>query len=251
MLRDRMRALVTRVAGEFYSIPEDDINDIEEAVGRFRETILDGQFNKVLDLLELLLLGARNSNVYSPIGKGLNREIAEMFNAYGAAYRLDGNLNFIPLSSEAQGKAVKDAVESLDQGGMEPAVHHLREAAAHINSQQYADAVTDSIHAVESVARTVDPTASTLRQALTALQKKNLLRNRQLKSALEKLYDYTNDEQGVRHALISRSEADVGLDEAVFMFGACASFAAYLTAKSAEMSLDGDGPETGGSGLAR
>ena len=44
-------------------------------------------------------------------------------------------------------------------------------------------------------------------------------------------YGYTNDEQGIRHALLDRDAADVGLDEALFMFGACASFAAYLTQK--------------------
>ena len=36
-------------------------------------------------------------------------------------------------------------------------------------------------------------------------------------------YGYTNDEQGIRHALLNKDAAEVGLDEALFMFGACAS----------------------------
>lgn len=41
----------------------------------------------------------------------------------------------------------------------------------------------------------------------------------------------TSSEEGVRHSLVFKDSADVGLDEAMFMFGACASFAAYLANK--------------------
>ena len=115
---------------------------------------------------------------------------------------------------------------------MEGAASHLRQAVDHINAYQYADAITDSILAVESVARIIDSRASTtLGPALKSLEKAGLLSHPTLKQAFEKLYGYTSDEQGVRHALLDRGTADVGVDEAIFMFGACASFAAYLTQK--------------------
>ena len=50
---------------------------------------------------------------------------------------------------------------------------------------------------------------------------------------------YTSDEQGIRHALIDQATADVGLDEAMFMFGACASFAAYLANKHRQAQRQG------------
>ena len=113
---------------------------------------------------------------------------------------------------------------------MDGAATHLRQAAEHINARQYADSVADSIHAVESVARKVAPKASrTLGPALDSLEKAGMLKHPAFKEAFKNLYGYTNDEQGIRHALIDRGDADVGQDEAVFMFGACASFAAYLT----------------------
>ena len=52
-----------------------------------------------------------------------------------------------------------------------------------------------------------------------------------LKDAFSKLYGYTSNEQGVRHALLDRTDAQAGQDEAVFMLGACASFASYLWRK--------------------
>ena len=115
---------------------------------------------------------------------------------------------------------------------MDGATTHLRQAAEHINARQYPDAITDSIHAVESVACIIDRRANkTLGPALGSLERAGVLRHPALKEAFKKLYGYTSDEQGLRHALLDKDAADVGLEEAVFMFGACASFAAYLTQK--------------------
>jgi len=48
-----------------------------------------------------------------------------------------------------------------------------------------------------------------------------------LKSAFGKLYGYTSDEKGIRHASLNGDEmADEHL--ALFMFSTCASFCAYL-----------------------
>lgn len=118
---------------------------------------------------------------------------------------------------------------------MESASAHMRQAAEHINARQFADSITDSIHAVESVARIIDPKNNkTLGPALDSLERAGLLKHPALKGAFKQLYGYTSNEQGVRHALIDKDAADVGLDEAVFMFGACACFAAYLSQKHRE-----------------
>ena len=71
----------------------------------------------------------------------------------------------------------------------------------------------------------------TLTPALSALQRAGVLKHPALRSAFAKLYGYTSDEQGIRHPLLEGGAADVGLEEALFMYGACASFAAYLTEK--------------------
>lgn len=70
------------------------------------------------------------------------------------------------------------------------------------------------------------------RSALNTLEREKLLKNKQLKAGFEKIYAYANSEEGVRHAQVLQNSSDVGIDEAVFMFGACASFAAYLSTKN-------------------
>ena len=107
----------------------------------------------------------------------------------------------------------------------------MRNAAECINGADWAGSVRESIHAVESVARKLDPKASKdLGPALASLEKRQKL-HPALKKAFSSLYGYTSDEEGVRHALLDQDAANVGIDEAVFMLGACASFASYLWRK--------------------
>ena len=108
---------------------------------------------------------------------------------------------------------------------------HLKKAAECINGQDWAGSVRESIHAVESVARQLDPKASNeLGPALKSLEKeRNPPSGAQV--GIHKLYGYTSNEQGIRHALLDQDSANVGMDEAVFMLGACASFSSYLWRK--------------------
>ena len=52
-----------------------------------------------------------------------------------------------------------------------------------------------------------------------------------LKAAFSKLYGYTSDEEGIRHALVLNESAQVDEADALFMLGACASFVTYLNSR--------------------
>ena len=52
-----------------------------------------------------------------------------------------------------------------------------------------------------------------------------------LEAGFQKLYAYTSDEHGIRHAL-NRDGANVDEADAIFMLGACASFVSYLIGKA-------------------
>ena len=160
--------------------------------------------------------------------KDLENAFKEVSLAY-AVQTINGLPTIVPRSSEESGAATQQAIETIEQKGPAGAKTHLHDAVEAINEQRYADAVRESIHAVESVARTIDPEAGkTLGPALKSLEKEGVLNHRALKEGFSKLYGYTSDENGIRHALLEEGAADVDLDDAVFMFSACASFAAYL-----------------------
>lgn len=220
---------VERVLGRLTKRPEDEINTGYEPTMNFiRKIVLQGSFYSVLDLLEI----AANDHA---CGTQFAEKVHGIFELHAAPYRFDIShrpLHFIPRGSQEQGEAIQRAVDVLRQAPMDGASAHLRKAAEAMNGGRYADSVGNSIHAVESVARQIDPEAAkTLGPALKSLKDRGVLPHEALAKAFRALYGYTSDEQGIRHALPDRDEANVGLDEAMFMYGACASFAAYLVSK--------------------
>ena len=201
------------------------MNDIDLC----RKRIKDGEWHEVLTLVEYILRKYHHFH-----SDRLPKELMNAFDSTPIAYfveNIKGLPTILPRASREAGEATQKAFETLRTAGMDPAISHLRQAAEHVDAGQFADSITDSIHAVESVARTICPGTETLGPALAALKREGLLKHKALKQAFSKLYGYTSDEQGLRHPLLDKDAPDVGLDEAVFMFGACASFAAYLANK--------------------
>jgi hypothetical protein len=101
-----------------------------------------------------------------------------------------------------------------------------------LNHAKYRDVVRESINAVESTVRdfTKNPSAI-LSGALKKLRDEKEL-HRALSDAFEKLYSYTSDEKGIRHALVFDDNEKVGFDEAIFFVSACSAFVAFLGQKA-------------------
>lgn len=212
----------------------DEIGGYEPGVSAdfFRDLIGFEDYHSVLTCIEFIL---RHGFCSESLREGLIDAFDKAPIAYFVSEK-NGLPTIMPRFSHETGAATQQAIETLRKSGMEGATTHLRQAAEHINAQQYGDSIADSIHAVESVARKIDPRASkTLGPALDSLEGARLLNHPAFKEAFKKLYGYTSDKEGIRHALLDKNAPDVELDEAMFMFGACASFAAYLVNKHRQM----------------
>ncbi len=72
---------------------------------------------------------------------------------------------------------------------------------------------------------------TTLSDALTLLALKNPI-HPALRDAIKKLYAYSSDEKGIRHALLEGGNDNVGPDEAIFMYVSCATFISFMLRKS-------------------
>ena len=193
-----------------------------------RSVLIDQDYHNILTFLEFVL---RHKKCPQFVQDVLTRTFDEIHIAYRVT-EISGKLTILPRVTRETGEATQQAIETLQRLKMKGASTHLLRAADHINAQQYGGSVADSIHAVESVARTIDPEAAkTLGPALDSLQRRGYLKHGALKAGFLNLYGYTSNEQGIRHALLDRESPDVELDEAIFMFGACACFAAYLASK--------------------
>ena len=132
-----------------------------------RDIILRGDYHQLLTFVEYILR-------QDDCPKKLRESLVSEFERTPIAYYVDtdGMSTIMPRISREAGEATRKAVETIRGGGMDGAAAHLRDAAEHLNAGQFADSITDSIHAVESVARTIDPKSSkTLGPALDSLEK--------------------------------------------------------------------------------
>lgn len=232
-LNDEAKAFLQRVLGKYFTLPHDEINlEYEEVIPRFKDIILNEKFNNVLDLLEFVANDQRYQNPQ------FSKKFSNLFEEHGAAYRITNEFpfNFFPITSPEQGNAIKVSFEILNQNKMNGSVKHLRKAIQHINEHNWEDSIAQSIHAVESVARLIDPKDSkTLGPALKSLRSAGLLTHGALCEGFNKLYGYTCDENGIRHAFNNEDSKNVDLAEALYMFGSCASFSGYLAMKQKEL----------------
>ncbi|WP_336865257.1 AbiJ-NTD4 domain-containing protein [Peribacillus frigoritolerans] len=96
----------------------------------------------------------------------------------------------------------------------------------------YPNSIKESISAVECVAKViVNKPNTTLGAALNEIERNGTIEfHADLKEGLKKIYHYTSDSAGIRHALKDNSTVD--FEDAKFMLVSCSSFCNYLTAKA-------------------
>ena len=193
----------------------------------YREPLLERlTFNQVFDLLQAIMQHPRCPETFT-------EGVATIFENCRLAYVVNTQqpVTIVPATTQQEGAAVTQAMQQLGDAGLAGAGSHLREASQCINRSDWPGAIRESILAVESVARQLDPEASrTLDPALRSLENQVEL-HPALKSAFSKLYGYTSDEQGIRHALLDDAQSRAGKDEALFMLSACAAFCSFLLRK--------------------
>ena len=192
----------------------------------------DADGNQVLNLIQFL---ARSQLV----GEAGYKFLIQLCEQELLPYRLIGHYDshtgpptLFPISSPEQAEAFQRDYSVLTASGNLGARTHLSAASAALSKGDFAGSLRESIHAVESTAKAVtgDPNAD-LNVALRKLESSKPL-HPALRQALGKLYAWTSDEKGVRHALID-ANANVTEAQALFMLSACAAFAAWLTRESA------------------
>jgi hypothetical protein len=155
-----------------------------------------------------------------------------------AAYRLlDDDKTIIPVGSDAELTTIKSALVDLSASEFHGARLHLTKAAQQLTDGQIADSIRESIHAVESVARVLEPHGD-FSKALARLEAKVKIHGA-LKNGFSSIYGFTSDEKGIRHPMLEKGSSDVDETDALFMIGACAAFVSYLINKSRGAGLIG------------
>jgi len=219
---NEMRLLCQRVWISFFKKPIDTLPDgWNDVYSRIRDHFFDCKWYEVYDFVEFVANShpdeQRNSSFQKAVNTFLEREVA--------GYRfIDGHIAQITAEEEIQ------SVESALTGGKgSPVSEHLKRSVELLfdrRAPDYRNSVKESISAVESLVKsTCSAEKGTLGDLLKSLARKQSV-HPALEAAFGKLYGYTSDAKGIRHALME--EDTVSFEEAKFMLVVCSAFVNYV-----------------------
>lgn len=188
------------------------------------EVIEQATFNEVLDIVEYTCRWIDSSIKQH---KGFMFPVFnQLFEQEYVGYRfVNGRIVAISDTTEI------DAIEEACCNPIEGCRTQLQKALdflADRENKDYKNSIKESISAVESICQViVNNEKVTLGEALKQLESKGLSIHPSLKQAFLKLYGYTSDQGGIRHAE-GMFESDVTFEEAKFMLVSCSAFINYL-----------------------
>jgi hypothetical protein len=196
----------------------------------FVKTIKDGfsfgylrwEWWKVYDFLEFLVENTENNQNFQD-------DCNKVFEKECSGYRFLKGL-ITPITSEKE----LDEIERAIQISPETVKNHLTQALILLSNRQSPDfrnSIKESISAVEAQCQIIceEPT-STLTQSLKVIKRSGKVKiHPDLNEAFQKIYSWTNDDEGIRHAL--KDMPTVDQEDAQFMLVACSAFINYLQVK--------------------
>lgn len=201
--------------------------------------IWNAEYNEVFDLIQFTM---RHPLCPSTVTSGMKSGFEECSMAY--VVDTNGPPTIFPAATPEEGEAIRAAREDLRTAGLSAAGGHLQRAAELMNDGKWRESAHESISAVESVGISLAVGGNTLGAVLKRMKNDSAWHiHPALLAALEKLYAYASNAQGVRHAAVQDDE-HVGRQEAQFMIGVCAASCSYLLGKQRDSGedLDGNGP---------
>lgn len=184
-----------------------------------KNQVLTGTWHRVYSLIEFIYKHGPSIDNNSEIFISMCNEAFERENS---AYRFVTGV-LTPITSKEEIGEVENAILSSDTyAGV---TTHLQTALGFLTDRQrpdYRNSIKESISAVESLAKhLVGNPSATLDGALKVLETSHKL-HPALKKAFSSLYGYTNDSDGIRHALMENSELTQA--DARFMLICCSAF---------------------------
>jgi hypothetical protein len=220
-----MAPLITRLWLHYFKKPVDTIPEyFWDCVKKLREYFFAAKWYEVYDFVEFIAANGPEEN-----REGFIEVCNSCLERENSAYRFaNGILTEITSEQEVQSLEEAIAKSSPFYGVRE----HLTTALALMSNRQspdYRNSIKESISAVESLCKHLakDDNA-TLGQALKRLEKETGL-HPALKTAFTSLYGYTNDADGIRHALMD--ESNLTKADARFMLICCSAFVNYAIDK--------------------
>jgi len=193
----------------------------DQVIKEIREYFFSCQWYEVYDFIEELLLMFKETPLYDKFENKINIFLEREFSGFRF---IDGICT--DIISETEISEIKDALEDDKFRAVQEHITRAIELLYNREKPDYRNSIKESISAVESIAKEIssNPKAK-LGEALNVIEREKKL-HPALKEAFSKLYGYTNDADGIRHALMEESTLTAA--DAKFFLVSCSAFINYL-----------------------
>lgn len=225
---NKQRAVYYVIHCEFYKLPHNSFQHYGSHIsGSFDDSFNHSEWYQIYDLLEYIINLYYKPEFADYVTYTKDQFITKLnliFENERSGYRIIDNL-VTPIIDNNEIESIEEAINQQDNTSI-----HLRTALQHLSNKHkpdYRNSIKESISAVEAMLRNITGD-SNFGNAIKNIKTKIELPN-SLKDGFEKLYGYTNGKQGIRHALMDKTE--LKLEDAKFMLVSCSAFINYLKAK--------------------
>lgn len=212
--------------GTHYEFPYNRI-DKKKNVETLKKHIVNGNcWWLIYELIEIYVARILETSKKDEFISQVNRILEEE----NSGYRVIAEI-FVTITNEVELSAVEETLFSP----FDVVEKHIKKALSLYSDRlhpDYENSIKESISAVESMCCIITGESgrtATLGATLKKLEKHGVHIHEAMKSAFEKLYGYTSDENGIRHGGIDFKGASS--DDARYMLISCSAFINYLTAQ--------------------
>lgn len=250
-LKNRLWTLFYQYAFDPYDSLEYELPDVEKAMAELgihyefpynriekqknidtlkRSIINANAWWRIYELIEVYIERILDPSSKTSFISDVNRILQEE----NSGYRMSMEI-FVPITNDTELSEVEKTMFS----SFETVEKHMKKALTLYSDRfhpDYENSIKESISAVESMCCIITGEtgkSATLGATLKKLEKHNIYIHEAMKSAFEKLYGYTSDENGIRHGGIDFKGASS--DDARYMLVSCSAFVNYLNAQYVKM----------------
>lgn len=220
-VRDR-QAFLKQILYEVYMEVVDfsECYSADKVFKRVNDTLLYDEYDSVLTLIEFMCQKLSDAS-----DQDWSTKFNNVFQKEYVGYRFVNKI-IVPITDENEINSIEGALNAQHENISK----HLKKAITLLSDRKnpdYENSIKESISAVEAMCVSILGKGATLGAALKQLEKGGVVIHPSLKLAFEKLYGYTNDANGIRHAG-NIGGASSTFEEAKFMLVSCSAFINYL-----------------------
>ncbi|GIP51792.1 AbiJ-NTD4 domain-containing protein [Paenibacillus vini] len=213
------------VFGFTYEYPKDWLMR-ERNMKKLESLFLKKEWHFAYDFIEVYLekVSERSKSNSNNLAKEFNRVLEEEKSGYRIVKRL-----VVPITTKSELKSIDQSTNTKYDSVN---IHMLKALSLYSRRKNpdYENSIKESISAIESLCCIITGNnKATLGDALKKMDESGLKLHGALKSALNQLYGYTSDQNGIRHAGIDFAGAST--EDAKYMLVSCSGFVNYIVEK--------------------